>query len=74
MYNNPTKFHFGLMVFLITDPEQLPRMIVSIKITPGNVIYQCACGTTLSDHYEMELTTEPTKVSVMGFTKPPLNQ
>ncbi len=52
------KYEIGEMVFIVTDREQLPRQVTAIKITPGTILYQLACGTMVSDHYEVELSTE----------------
>lgn len=51
------KFNFGQTVYLITDKDQLPRMVVSISIRPGEIIWYGLChGTLYSEHYEMEVS------------------
>lgn len=70
MARHRTTYTFGDTVYLKTDPDQSSRMVIVIRLTPNGPIYQVACGTTCSDHYEIELTNYPAKTPVMGFTKP----
>jgi hypothetical protein len=44
------------IVFVTHDPDQEPRMIVGIEISNDSVVYNCMCGTTLSNHYAYELS------------------
>ena len=53
-----TKYDLGQTVFLIHDKEQTPRMITSIGVNPGHVVYQLSSGTSESRHYEMEISSE----------------
>jgi len=53
-----TKYDFGQTVYLITDTEQEKRLVTSITLNPGNVVYQLSCGTTASSHYEFEISPE----------------
>lgn len=53
------KFTHGDVVFLITDPEQQPAIVVSIEIYKiGEIMYKINRGTVSSYHYEFELSTE----------------
>ena len=52
------KFEFGDIVYLKTDKEQNPRIIYSMKVFPNEILYELACGTTVSSHYEFEISTE----------------
>lgn len=53
------RFPNGSTVFLKTDMDQLPRMIIGIKICLTNeLLYELVCGTIISWHYEAEITTE----------------
>jgi hypothetical protein len=53
---------FGLkeLVYIKTDPDQYQRLITEIEFRGnGSVLYSLTCGTTVSSHYDFELTREP---------------
>ena len=53
------KYDFGDIVYLLTDKEQLPRIIRGIEIfKAGELLYAVNCGTQESRHYEFELSLE----------------
>lgn len=56
----PNKYHLEQKVYLITDPEQYPRMVVAVTVSIGNIIsYSLACGSDgATEHYEPEVTDE----------------
>lgn len=45
-------------VFLISDPDQIPRMITAITEVQGGYLYDVAAGVDVSRHYDYEITTE----------------
>jgi hypothetical protein len=52
-------FSIGQIVYLKTDNEQNPRMVVGINIRPNNqVIYILNHGTDDSGHYDIEISEE----------------
>lgn len=51
-------FDFGETVYLKTDKEQLPRIVFCLKCYKNEVLYDLACGTTVSSHYEFEIAKE----------------
>jgi len=51
-----TKFDIGSIVYLITDKEQLPRMVTGIVIKASGIIYELDQGTTSTRHYEIEMS------------------
>ena len=51
------KFNIGDIVYLKTDIEQHPRMVIGINVRPTAIIYVVTFGTIGSDHYEMELSS-----------------
>ena len=52
-------YGFGDEVYLKSDPDQTLRVVIGIVVKPGNqVLYELACGSESSDHYEFEITTE----------------
>lgn len=62
------KYDTGQMVYLMTDVEQLARMIVAITTyIDGSVMYHLVCGTEHTTHYEVEITEE--KNILMGITE-----
>ena len=51
-----TKYNIEDIVYLVTDNEQLQRIILSITVYPNNLfMYEVANGTDISEHYEFEL-------------------
>lgn len=54
-------FVMGEVVYLKTDPDQLPRIVTGIDIRPGGSAgwrYQLGGGVADSYHYAMEITRE----------------
>jgi len=48
---------FGDVVYLKTDREQLPRIVVCILCyKQGELLYKLVCGTIQSDHYDYEIS------------------
>lgn len=52
------EFQIGQVVYLVTDPEQLERMVYSYTINNREVIYNLTQGTTTSGHFNFEISTE----------------
>lgn len=53
------KWEHGDTVYLVTDPEQMPRIIVAYKVyKQGEIMYELNQGINSSMHYEFEITTE----------------
>jgi len=50
-----TKYKIGDIVFLITDTEQLSRIVTGVLIRPAGIIYYLSCGVTETNHYEIEI-------------------
>jgi len=51
------KYKIEDVVFLITDNDQLLRIITGIQISKTGTIYRLAQGTTDSWHYDFEIAT-----------------
>ena len=65
MQINP-KFNIGQVVYLKTDPEQLPRIVISILIGADSLIqYRLMCGTEESLHYAIEIDAEKDVIKLM---------
>lgn len=52
------KFSHGDVVYLKTDKDQNPRIVYCFRVYQNEVLYDVACGTSMSTHYEFELSTE----------------
>lgn len=52
---NPA-FNIGERVYLITDPEQLPRMITRYLVGKKSLLYEVSVGEGLSYHHDYELS------------------
>ena len=53
-------FNIQDIVYLKTDKNQEERVVVSIQINPGNLMYGVSFDGEVSWHYEFELTAEKT--------------
>ena len=69
MNSHNTKYTHGDVVYLRTDPDQLPRMVTSISIYPSGVTYNLSHCVANSDHYEMEITSEPNQSVKLGISE-----
>lgn len=56
------KYEIGQIVYLVTDPEQVPRMVTQVIVSPTGVFYKLAQGTVDGDYYEIEISAEKTFV------------
>jgi hypothetical protein len=65
--NHITTYTFGQIVYLKTDPEQLPRMVISIRLLVTGNMYELGQGPTSSDHYEIEISQLPDLNLKMGI-------
>jgi hypothetical protein len=52
------KFEFGQIVYIKTDQDQKPRMVVAMLVRPGYVEYQLNCGTDWSWQPEFVISEE----------------
>jgi hypothetical protein len=51
------KYEHGQIVYLITDQDQLPRMVTQIIVcADGALTYQLSSGDEYSNHFEMEIS------------------
>lgn len=61
----------GETVYLITDKDQLPRLVRDIWLKPQGIIYELVCGKDSSWHGDFEISRERGKTSsdfgVQGF-------
>ena len=56
--NINNKFELQQCVFLITETEQLTRIITGIQISSNSILYRLACGVNDSWHFEYEIVEE----------------
>ena len=52
------KFNIGQTVYLVTDQDQKPRIILSIAVNKYDLIYEMTSGTDTSRHYDFEISEE----------------
>jgi len=52
------KFEIGQTVYLITDEDQKPRLVLSIKVNKYDLIYELTSGSNNSYHYDFEISDE----------------
>ena len=53
-----TKFDIGQTVYLITDKEQLERIVTGIYIRHGSHLYDVSNSVNMSAHYDYEMSDE----------------
>ena len=51
-------FNIGQIVYLKTDKDQIPRLVVRFSVTREAVLYVLAQGTGESTHYDIEISEE----------------
>lgn len=51
------KFKQGQIVYLITDEDQKPRIVVGYKIRGGHIQYLLASGINETYHFDIEIST-----------------
>lgn len=67
--NIKNKFDIGQPVFLVTDPEQVPGMVVYITVTPTGLFYGVRFDTEVLEVYDIEITTEVNDIIRLGITQ-----
>lgn len=70
MHNHKTEYTHGDIVYLKTDPDQKPRMVVAITIRPGGPTsnyYELACGEESSFHFDIEMSKEADQALKLGY-------
>lgn len=51
-------FDLGDIVFLKTDPDQMPRMVVEIRACLDGCLYVLSLGSDTSIHYDLEISKQ----------------
>ena len=63
-----TEYKLGQIVYLLTDEDQLPRMVTGITIRPGGTnIYHLSMSGEETSHYSIEIS--PDKYDNLRHTK-----
>jgi len=52
------EFNLGDIVYLITDTEQLPRMVTGILFTADHIEYYLTSGTDETKHLAIEINSD----------------
>jgi hypothetical protein len=59
MHIHYSKYTFGDILYLKTDPQQSQRIVTDIEFCGnGSVVYYLNCGSENTRHYELELSEE----------------
>lgn len=48
----------GDTVYLVTDVEQLPRLVYCIEVYRKDIMYRLVCGSHTDSHYSFEISKE----------------
>lgn len=53
-------FAIKQVVYLKTDPEQLPRSVIGYNVRPNNsIVYELQCGAqNVTNHYDFEISED----------------
>ena len=51
-------YQIGETVYLMTDPEQLKRIVTGYSLRPGGLMYEVSHADYTSMHYEFELSPD----------------
>lgn len=57
-----SKYDIGELLYILTDKEQELRQVTSIIFSGEGIVYELSCGTSVSKHYEFELSKEVDEV------------
>lgn len=60
------KFNIGDIVYLTTDIEQLPRVVISFTVSANGIIYNLTQGINESTHYNFEMSKEKDLLTVFN--------
>jgi hypothetical protein len=64
--NIKNKFDIGQPVFLVTDPEQVPGMVVYITVVPNGLLYGVRFDTEVLELHDIEITDEINDLKRLG--------
>lgn len=65
------KFNIGETIFLKTDIDQLPRIVIGYTVRAFTIMYDLACGNSSSWHYDIEISKVKSELtSVKGLCRP----
>ena len=70
MHNHSTIYNHGDIVYLRTDLDQKPRIVVAITIKINNVAYyELGCGAESSFHFDIEMSASSDVALKLGLEK-----
>ena len=69
MHKHFTTYTHGDIIYLRTDPEQRPRMVTVIRLTPSQIVYELSCGHESSEHYDIEMSASSDVALKLGIEK-----
>lgn len=63
-----TDINLGELVYLLTDQEQEPRMVIAFEFTiDGGLLIKTVCGTRCCSHYRAELSKQKNIELALGI-------
>ena len=57
-FSSEVKYKFGDEVYLKTDPDKLPRLVISLQFSPDQILYGLALLEQISYHLELEIVKD----------------
>jgi hypothetical protein len=70
MHSYKSTYGLGETVYLKTDQEQRPRLVIALTIRSGgseSIYYELGCGPDSSFHFDMEITNEIDETVRLGL-------
>lgn len=68
MHYHKSKYTYGSRVYLVTDVQQLERIVTDVMFSPNEqVVYYCNCGPEKTEHYEIELSSSVNEALRLGY-------
>lgn len=52
------EYNIGDIVYLRTDAEPMPRLVIGLIVSQNGILYQLAQGVEISTHYDFEMTVD----------------
>jgi hypothetical protein len=64
------KYDIAEIVYLVTDTEQKPRIVISINIRPNDILYELALEEKISWHNDFEIVKNIDLLKKLGIDEP----
>jgi hypothetical protein len=70
MHIHQSSYDLGEIVYLKTDQDQRPRIVIALTIRPGgiaSIYYELGCGPESSFHFDIEITNQVNETVRLGL-------